>query len=229
MHPRILEVRKNILRKNDEFARCLRGQFADAGILVVSIVSGPGAGKTELLARTIAELQPLHRVAAVTGDLATENDAQRLATSGAPVRQILTGTMCHLEAQMVADAVAGWNFELLDFLFIENVGNLVCPSSFDLGEDLRVLLLSTTEGEDKPLKYPTLINTADAVILSKMDLAAAVEFDEEAARRNINRARPRVPVLPVSAKTGAGFEKWLLLLREHLALKRAGRAGRANA
>ena len=227
--PRIVEVRKNILRKNDELARDLRTRFAEASVLVVSIVSGPGSGKTELLARTLAALQPEYRIAAVTGDLATENDAQRLATSGAPARQILTGTMCHLEASMVAEAIEGWRFDELDFLFIENVGNLVCPSSWDLGEDVRVMLMSTTEGEDKPLKYPTLINTADAVVLSKMDLADAVEFDEDTARRNINRARPGVPILPVSAKTGAGLDKWLVLLREHLELKRAVRAGPKNA
>jgi hydrogenase nickel incorporation protein HypB len=227
--PRIVEVRKNILRKNDELARDLRTRFATAGLLVVNVVSGPGSGKTELLARTLSALQPKYRVAAVTGDLATENDAQRLAVSGAPARQILTGTMCHLEAHMVAEATDDWDFAQLDFLFIENVGNLVCPSSWDLGEDIRVLLLSTTEGEDKPLKYPTLVNTADAVVLSKMDLAEAVEFDEVTARRNIEWARPGAPVLPVSAKTGEGLDKWLLLLREHLTQKRAAQAEIADA
>ena len=151
-------------------------------------------------------------MAAVVGDLATDNDAARLAASGAPVRQILTGTLCHLEADMVRAAIAEWDLRGTDFLFIENVGNLVCPASWDLGEDLRVLLTSATEGEDKPLKYPTLINTADVVLLSKMDLAAAVEFDSELAERNIQRVRPGVATLQLSARSGAGFAAWIELL-----------------
>ena len=139
---------------------------------MVNVVSGPGAGKTELLAGTMAMLRERgRRVAAVVGDLATDNDARRLAASGAPARQIVTGTVCHLEAQMVRTALEGWDLAGLDYLFIENVGNLVCPASFDLGEDLRVLLFPVTEGEDKPLKYPTLINTADVTLISKLDLA----------------------------------------------------------
>ena len=156
-------------------AKCA-SEFAANGVFVANVVSGPGAGKTELLTRTLSALNARFRTAAVVGDLATENDARRLATSGARVKQILTGTMCHLEADMVRGALADWDLNDCDFLFIENVGNLVCPASWDLGEDLRVLLFSVTEGEDKPLKYPTLINTADVVVLSKCDLAAAVGF-----------------------------------------------------
>ena len=220
--PRIVEVRKNILEKNDQLAHELRSSFAQHGVLAVNFVSGPGAGKTELLRRTLAELGKTQRCAAVTGDLATANDAARLAQSGAPARQILTGTMCHLEADMVAEAIADWSLADLDYLLIENVGNLVCPGDFDLGEDLRVLLLSTTEGEDKPLKYPTLINTADVVIINKLDLAAAVECDVALLEANIRQVRPGAGIFKVSAKTGAGFEPWLAYLRTQWQTKQAG-------
>jgi hydrogenase nickel incorporation protein HypB len=213
--PRILEVRRNILEKNDQLASMLRSSFAQHGVLAVNFVSGPGAGKTELLQRTLVELGKTQRCAAVTGDLATANDAARLAQSGAPARQILTGTMCHLEAGMVAEAIAEWDLADLDYLLIENVGNLVCPGDFDLGEDLRVLLLSTTEGEDKPLKYPTLINTADVVLINKLDLAAAVECDIDLLDANIRQVRPGAAVFKLSAKTGAGLDPWLAYLRSH--------------
>jgi hydrogenase nickel incorporation protein HypB len=226
--PRILTIRKNILEKNDRLAHDLRRAFAQAGVLAVNLVSGPGAGKTELLRRTLIELGRTQRPAAVTGDLATANDAARLAQSGAPARQILTGTMCHLEADMVATAIADWDLAALDYLFIENVGNLVCPGDFDLGEDRRVLLLSTTEGEDKPLKYPTLINTADVVIINKLDLAAAVECDVDLLAANIRQMQPGAAVFRLSAKTGAGFESWLDYLRGEWRAKQAAGRPRIN-
>jgi len=210
--PRMVEVRQNVLRRNDIVARELRERFHRAGVYVVSLVSSPGSGKTAFLERTLTLMQPNYRVAALVGDLATDNDAARLARSQAPVRQITTGTLCHLEAAMVRTALEGWELESLDFLFIENVGNLVCPSSYDVGEDLRVVLLSVTEGEDKPLKYPTIFNTADLAVLTKMDLAGAVEFDMAAADGNIERIRPGMPVLKVSAKDGAGITEWLQFL-----------------
>jgi hydrogenase nickel incorporation protein HypB len=210
--PRLVEVRKNVLHKNDEVARALRSSFRGAGVTVVSLVSSPGSGKTALLERTLTLLQPRHRVAALVGDLATENDAQRLARSRAPVRQIVTGTLCHLEAEMVRGAIADWDLGQIDYLFIENVGNLVCPSSYDLGEELRLVLLSVTEGEDKPLKYPTIFNSADVAVITKIDLAAAVEFDWQAAESNIQRVRPGMRVVRVSAKTGEGMEAWLEFL-----------------
>ena len=145
MTPRMVEVRQNVLKKNDEVARELRRQFHDAGVFVVSLVSSPGSGKTAFLEKTLTLLQPRHRVAALVGDLATENDAIRLARSRAPVKQIITGTVCHLEAAMIQQALESWQLDQLDYLFIENVGNLVCPSSYDLGEDLRLVLLSVTE------------------------------------------------------------------------------------
>lgn len=215
--PRIVTVRQNVLRHNDQVARDLRQRFHEAGVFVVSMVSSPGAGKTALLERTLTQLQPSLRVAALVGDLATENDAQRLARSGAPVRQITTGTLCHLEAAMVETALADWDLTGLDLLFIENVGNLVCPSSYDLGEDLRVVLMSVTEGEDKPLKYPTIFNSADLTLMTKIDLAAAVEFNGSAAEDNIHAVRPGMPIFRVSARTGAGMDGWLSYLRQQAA------------
>ena len=211
--PRLVEVRRNVLKHNDVVARALRERFREAGVFVVSLVSSPGSGKTAFLEKTLTLLQPEYRVAALVGDLATENDARRLARSKALVSQITTGTVCHLEAAMVRNAVEGWSLHELDFLFLENVGNLVCPSSYDLGESLRLVLLSVTEGEDKPLKYPTIFNSADIAVITKMDLAEAVEFDLETALGNIQRVRPGMQALQVSAKSGAGMEEWLGMLR----------------
>lgn len=220
MIPRVLEVRTQILKKNDERARVMRSTFAVQGVFVSNVVSSPGSGKTELLTKTLKWLIIDHNVAAVVGDLATDNDAARLATSGAPARQIKTDNICHLEADMVEAALNGWNLPDLDFLFIENVGNLVCPSTWDLGEDLRVLLMSVTEGEDKPLKYPTLINTSDVVVISKIDLASAVEFDRNLALENIQKVRPGIQVIETSAKTGEGMDRWIEFLVQRLHDKR---------
>jgi len=210
--PRIVEVRQNVFRQNDGIARELRTRFRDAGVFVVSMVSSPGSGKTMLLEKTLTAMHGDWRVAALVGDLATENDARRLARSGAPVRQIVTGTVCHLEAAMVRDSLAEWKLEELDFLFIENVGNLVCPASYDLGEDLRLVLMSVTEGEDKPQKYPTIFHGADIAVITKADLAQAVEFDRAAARDAVQAVAPGLPVLELSAKTGAGMREFLELV-----------------
>jgi hydrogenase nickel incorporation protein HypB len=204
---RLVEVRQHILKHNDVVARALRQRFHEAGVFVVSLVSSPGAGKTSLLEKTLTLLRPTLRVAALVGDLATDNDARRLARSQAPVRQISTGAICHLEARMVENALEGWRLDELDILFIENVGNLVCPSSYDLGEELRLVLLSVTEGEDKPLKYPTIFNTADVAVITKIDLAEAVEFDRAGALGNINSVRPGMKVFEVSARSGAGMDQ----------------------
>ena len=217
VEPRLVEVRKNVLKQNDVVARALRDRFRQAGVLAVSLVSSPGSGKTSFLEKALALLNVRFRVAALVGDLATENDAARLARSGAPVKQILTGTVCHLEAAMVEHALEGWKLEDLDFLFIENVGNLVCPASYDLGEDLRLVLLSVTEGEDKPLKYPTIFNSADVAVITKLDLADAVAFDEQLANRNIQAVRPGMEVFKLSAKTGVGMNEYL----EYLCRRRA--------
>ncbi|MFO0798675.1 MAG: hydrogenase nickel incorporation protein HypB [Gemmataceae bacterium] len=213
MTARIVEVRKGLRKKNDEIAAGLRERFAAAGTFVVNLVSGPGTGKTLLLERTLAALRDRGRnPAALVGDLETDNDAVRLARSGAPVRQINTHGICHLEADMVGRHLDGWALADHDYLFVENVGNLVCTAGYDLGEALRVVLLSVTEGEDKPLKYPTLFNTADVGLITKCDLAAACEFDPAAAVRNLHAVRPGLPVLRVSAKTCDGLGEWLTLL-----------------
>jgi len=210
---RIIEVRQNVFKQNDIIARALRQRFRDAGVFVVSMVSSPGSGKTTLLERTLTLLRPHYRVAALVGDLATENDAVRLARSQAPVKQITTGTICHLEAAMVQSALEGWDLADFDFLFIENVGNLVCPSSYDLGEDLRLVLMSVTEGEDKPLKYPTIFNSADVAVITKLDLAAAVEFDGGTVARNIQSVRPSMVIVELSAKSGEGMDEYLEFLK----------------
>lgn len=223
---RLVEVRQQVLKQNDLVARALRERFREAGVFVVSLVSSPGAGKTAFLEALLTRLHRAgQRVAALVGDLATDNDAARLARSGAPVRQITTGTVCHLEAEMVSRALEEWELDELDYLFVENVGNLVCPATYDLGEDMRLVLFSVTEGEDKPLKYPTIFNTADVAIVTKSDLATVVEFDREAAYRNVRAVRPGMDIFEMSAKTGAGMDEWLTFLRS----RRGEKPGRRNA
>jgi hydrogenase nickel incorporation protein HypB len=218
MTTRIVELRRGILKKNDELAAGLRQQYEKAGVFVLNLVSSPGTGKTAFLQRTLQALTEAgSRAAALVGDLETDNDARRLAASGAPVRQINTHGICHLDAEMIGKHLEGWEgVELagLDYLFIENVGNLVCPSSYDLGERIRVALLSVTEGEDKPLKYPTMFNSCDVAVITKIDLAEPCGFDRELALKNINEIRPGIKIFETSAKTGAGFEEWLKYLAE---------------
>ncbi len=211
--PRLVAVRQNVLKHNDLLARALRQRFQEAGVFVVSMVSTPGAGKTALLEHTLKQMRASGlEVAALVGDLATENDARRLARSEAPVKQIVTGTVCHLDADMVQRALEEWVLADLDLLFIENVGNLVCPSSYDLGENMRLVLMSVTEGEDKPLKYPTIFNTADVAVITKMDLAEAVEFDLQAARENIQAIRPGMKTIELSVKAGLGMDQYFEFL-----------------
>jgi hydrogenase nickel incorporation protein HypB len=217
MTPRLLHLKHNVLDKNDRLAQNLRARFHAAGVFTLNWVSSPGTGKTAWLERTLTLMVERGLpVAALVGDLATENDARRLARSGAPVRQIVTDGICHLEADMIEAhlAASGWDLSELQYLFIENVGNLVCPSGYDLGEDLRVVLLSVTEGEDKPIKYPSLFNTADVALLTKVDLAEAVDFDRAAAYANLQAVRPGLRVFETSAKTGQGLEAWLAFLLE---------------
>lgn len=224
--PKLIEIRKQILKKNDDCAQAMRRRFASAGTLVGGFVSSPGAGKTALLCATIAALKDTLRVATIVGDLETDNDATRLRAAGAPAYQIKTHNMCHLEAFQVQNAVDDaadlFTVESTDVLLIENVGNLVCTASFDLGEDFQAVLVSTTEGEDKPLKYPTIFHRSDLCIITKMDLSDAVGFDRDAMRANIASVRPGMPVFEVSAKTGAGMEAWIDCVRRRAAEKRAG-------
>lgn len=213
MTSRIVDVRQNVLKKNDVCAHALRARFEAAGVCVVSLVSSPGSGKTTLLEQTLRALAATSRVAALVGDLATDRDAERLRRAGVPVRQITTGTVCHLDASMIEAAITEWDLATLDFLFLENVGNLVCPASYDLGESLRIVLLSVTEGEDKPLKYPTIFNTADLAVITKIDLAEATEFSRAEALRNISDVRPGLDVIEVSARSGAGMGVWIATLQ----------------
>ena len=213
---RTVEVRRAILDQNERIAERNRGFFRGRGLLVLNFLSSPGSGKTTFIRETARQLSPETKSGIIVGDLATDNDAQRLRESGAPVVQITTGTVCHLEAEMVARAVQRLDLNGLGLLIIENVGNLVCPASYDLGEDLRVVLLSVTEGEDKPLKYPPMFQAADVVIVSKIDLAEACGYDRQAALGNIGRAAPKAKVFEVSAKTGQGMGAW----KEFLVQKR---------
>jgi len=220
METRVLEIRKGILNKNDEIARRLRERLHACGLLTINLVSSPGSGKTAFLQRSLKMLRESGVAsAALVGDLATDNDAKRLAEAGVPVKQINTDGRCHLEAQMISDHLADWDLGSFEYLFIENVGNLVCPSSYDLGEDVRVVLLSVTEGEDKPLKYPNIFNSADIAVITKMDLAAACEFDLDAAERNIRAVRPGMRILRTSSKSGMGMEAWLECLAQEKAVR----------
>ena len=214
MHkPKFIEIRKNILKKNDDLARSLRVRFSAAGVYVANFVSSPGTGKTELLKHTIARLRGRFAVGAIVGDVETENDAVRLRESGAPAFQIQTHNMCHLESfhidKAIEEAADQFDAESLDLLIIENVGNLVCTSGFDLGEDLQVVMVSTTEGEDKPLKYPKIFDRSDVCIITKMDLADVLEYDREKMRDSIRAVKPGMPVFEVSAKTGLGMDAWI--------------------
>ncbi len=211
---RTISITQSILSQNDRFAERNRGYFMAKGINVLNVLSSPGAGKTALLERTMTELGDRLHSAIIVGDLATDNDAQRLQRSGAEVIQITTGTVCHLEADMIAKALQNMHLDGVKLLAIENVGNLVCPAAYDLGEHLRVLLFSVTEGEDKPLKYPVMFKTADIVLISKIDLAEAVEFNRELAWHNIHQIAPQAKILEVSAKTGKGMEDWCQFIQE---------------
>lgn len=207
---RVVELKKGILEKNDLLAQSLRASYSDAHVAVSNWVSSPGTGKTALLEALLTRaLERGISAAALVGDCATDNDAQRLARSGAPVRQIVTEGMCHLEADMVAEHLAHWDLEALDLLVIENVGNLVCPSGFDLGEGCRVALLSVTEGEDKPLKYPQIFHSADVVVITKTDIAKAVEWNAEAAYSALRSVNPVAPIIETSSRTGAGVDSLL--------------------
>jgi len=218
---RTIEVRRAILDKNDRLAERNRGFFRARGLLVLNVLSSPGSGKTTFIGESIRKVAPDLKTGVIVGDLATDNDAQRLRESGAPVVQITTGTVCHLEAEMVARALKRLDLAGLELLIIENVGNLVCPASYDLGEDLRVVLLSVTEGEDKPLKYPPVFQSADVVVISKVDLTQACDYDRDTALANIRRVAPKARVFETSARTGQGLDAW----REFLVQQREGKAG----
>jgi hydrogenase nickel incorporation protein HypB len=212
--PRVISVTKNLLVKNAEAAGRNRELFRRLGVCVVNVLSSPGSGKTTLLQATLARLSA--KAAVVVGDLATDNDARRLHGTGAPVVQITTGNLCHLEADMVARACAEIELAGVRLLFIENVGNLVCPASYDLGEDIRVVLMAVTEGEDKPLKYPKMFKTADVVVLSKTDLAGPAGFERLVALENLQQIAPQANVFELSARTGEGMPAWCAFLQDKM-------------
>lgn len=203
-----LPLEKKVLSENDRIAAMLRARFAEHNVLCLNLVSSPGAGKTTLLERTLEGFPPGERVAVLTGDIQTDNDARRLARFGFPVKQITTGGACHLDARMVERALAEWRLEELDLLLIENVGNLVCPASYDLGEAGKVVILSVAEGEDKPLKYPAMFFRAELLVLSKIDLLPHVPFSMASARENARRIHPGIEILEVSSATGVGLDTW---------------------
>jgi len=211
-----LTIHEAILSKNERLAERNRGFFWAKGLFVLNVLSSPGSGKTAFIERTLTDINSRLPGAVIVGDLATDNDAQRLRRSGAQVVQITTGNVCHLEADMVAKALAEINLDQVKLLIIENVGNLVCPAAYDLGENQRIALLSVTEGEDKPLKYPTLFKTADVVIINKSDIAEVVGFDRELALNNIKKIVPQAQIFEVSAKTGVGMKEWYQFLEQQI-------------
>jgi hydrogenase nickel incorporation protein HypB len=213
---RSLTINQSILSKNDRLAERNRGYFLAKRLLVLNVLSSPGSGKTAFIEKTIKDLNNTLKAGVIVGDLETDNDARRLRSSGAPVVQITTGSVCHLEADMVFQASQNINLDSLNLLIIENVGNLVCPAPYDLGETLRVVLLSVTEGEDKPIKYSTMFKSADLVIVNKIDIAEAVGFDREQALTNIHKIVPEATIFEVSARTGIGMEAWYSYLEQNL-------------
>jgi hydrogenase nickel incorporation protein HypB len=207
--PETINLGRSLLEKNDRLAERNRGFFKAKKLLVLNVVSSPGSGKTTFIRETAARLAGKLRVGVIVGDLATDNDAARLREAGIPVVQITTGTVCHLDAEMVSKAATQLDLDKLDVLIVENVGNLVCPADYDLGEDLRVVLLSTTEGEDKPLKYPPMFHSAHVAVVTKYDLAEVAGFDRELALRNLKRVSHHAEVFELSSKTGDGMKAWL--------------------
>jgi hydrogenase nickel incorporation protein HypB len=209
-------LERKVLNENDRLAASLRERFQRSGVFCLNLISAPGSGKTALLERTLEGFDSSRRAAVLTGDIQTDNDARRLARFGFPVRQITTGGACHLDARMVERALEDWRVEDLEILFLENVGNLVCPTSYDLGEEARAVLLSVTEGEDKPLKYPATFHHADVMVLNKIDLLPYVPFQVALARDNARRVQPEIEILEVSCTTGEGLGAWRAWLEGHL-------------
>lgn len=212
-----IPVEKKVLNENQRIAAELREKFREHKILVLNVISSPGSGKTTLLEKTLQAFDRSKRVVVLTGDLQTENDAKRLAQWGFPVKQIVTGGTCHLDAKMIEKHLADWPLDSFDILLIENVGNLVCPSSYDLGELAKVVILSVTEGEDKPLKYPSIFFKSELMILSKTDLLPYVPFDAELAKQNARTVHPGMQIVEVSSSKGDGLKEWLDWIEQKLA------------
>jgi hydrogenase nickel incorporation protein HypB len=209
-----VQVEQKVLNENQRLALELRERFRQNNVFCVNLISSPGSGKTSLLERTLAAFPKDTRVAVLTGDIQTENDARRLMQYGFPARQITTGGTCHLDAKMIDKHLAGFDLVNLDILLIENVGNLVCPSSYDLGEHAKIVLLSVTEGEDKPLKYPSIFAKSELCIINKIDLLPYVPFDLQLARDNAERAHPGIRIIEISCTTGEGVDDWMEWLKQ---------------
>lgn len=216
-------LEKKVLSENDRIAAGLRARFGEHGILCLNLISSPGSGKTSLLEKTLESLSQTKGVFVLTGDIQTDNDARRLARFGYPVRQITTGGTCHLDARMIERGLEDWRLEDIDLLLIENVGNLVCPASYDLGEAAKIVVLSVTEGEDKPLKYPSIFFKSELLVLNKVDLLPYVPFDISAAEENARRIHPRMDIVRVSCTTGNGIQQWLAWLEQRRLLRLAAR------
>jgi hydrogenase nickel incorporation protein HypB len=225
MNPPVMEkVAQKILSENDRIAATLREAFLKRNILCVNFISSPGSGKTLLLEKTLAALPQSERVAVLTGDIQTDNDARRLARYGFPVRQITTAGACHLDARMIEKALADWDLDGIETLFIENVGNLVCPTAYDLGEEAKIVLLSVTEGEDKPLKYPGIFFKSDLAIFTKIDLLPFVPFNLDDAHDNARRIHPGIEMIDLSATTGQGMDAWMQWLAQRKAKRQSASA-----
>jgi hydrogenase nickel incorporation protein HypB len=216
-------LEKRVLSENDRIAAGLRARFREHAVLALNLISSPGSGKTSLLEKTLESLPQNERVGILTGDIQTDNDARRLARFGFPVKQITTGGTCHLDARMIERGLEGWRLQDIDLLLIENVGNLVCPASYDLGEAAKIVVLSVTEGEDKPLKYPSIFFKSELLVLNKVDLLPYVPFDITAAEENARRIHPGMDIVRVSCTTGDGIQQWLAWLEQRRLLRLAAR------
>lgn len=211
-----VELKSKVLNENQIIAASLRERFQRHGVLCLNLISAPGSGKTALLERTLEKMDGATRVCVLTGDIQTDNDARRLAQYGFPVQQITTGGTCHLDGKMIEKHLAAWNLDEIDLLLIENVGNLVCPSSYDLGEAAKIVLLSVTEGEDKPLKYPSIFFKSDLFVLTKVDLLPYLKFDADLAEENARRVHPGIEIVRASSTAEGGLDAWLLWLRKRM-------------
>ncbi len=221
MNVQKVPIEQKVLNENQRIAAQLRERFLESGTLVLNLISSPGSGKTSLLERTLASLPQELGVAALTGDIQTENDARRLSKFGFPVKQITTGGTCHLDARMIERAISDWDLEKIDLLFIENVGNLVCPASYDLGEAAKIVILSVTEGADKPLKYPSIFFKSELLILNKVDLLTYVPFSVDEAVANAHRTHPGINIILTSCTNEEGLGEWMRWLKRRMAVAKS--------
>ena len=215
-----IDVQRKVVTKNDRIAAENRKIFKGLGAFVINMVSSPGSGKTSLIEATVKALKDEANIFVITGDLMTDNDAARVARHGIEVSQVTTGEACHLDASMVAEKLETWKSEKCDLVIVENVGNLVCPASFDLGEDVKVLLISVTEGDDKPIKYPPMVRASSVLVISKIDLLPYVDSDPETIQANALKIQPDMKTFRISCKTGEGIDQWIDWLRSQLETKR---------